>query len=268
MVVGHDFGCTAAAGCALARPDLFRSAVFMSHVPSAGLELPKLAREVFEMPWDADVHAGLARRELPLKHYQWYNSTAGAAKDWENPPQGLKEFLRGYVHLKSWKWQPNQDGMGPLRGWTAAELARMPGYYIMPLDATMPGVVARGMENEDSSATENFMTDAELDVYVQEFSRTGFQGMLNWYRSTTDPRNVNSQMAIFAGQKFTVPVLYISGYSDWGNHQRPGALEALKHGVSATDCRGIKIHRGAGHWPQTEIPEVILEEIDKFRKSI
>lgn len=281
LVVGHDFGASAASGCAIARPDLFRAAVFISHVPSGPIGLPALAGGVaaaapaaLKAPEagecsktasrDPDVHTSLARREKPLKHYQWYNSTANAAKDWQAPPQGLRAFLRGYVHLKSHVWKGNAVGMGRLTGWTADQLARMPGYYIMPLDATMPQVVESDMRGEDSSLTEAFVSDAELDVFVQEFSRTGFQGMLNWYRSSTDARNVNSQMAIFAGQKFAVPVTYIGGVADWGNYQRPGALEGLESGKSATDYRGTRIFAGAGHWPQTEIPDTLCDEIIKF----
>lgn len=276
LVVGHDFGATAASGCAMARPDLFKAAVFISHVPTGSVNLPVLKQdnaasntssEKQEQPKlarDPEIHTSLARRERPLKHYQWYNSTTKAAKDWAEPSQGLKTFLRGYVHLKSHVWKGNAVDMGRLMGWTADQLARMPGYYVMPLDATMPQVVENDMRDEDSSLTEAFFSDAELDVYVQEFTRTGFQGMLNWYRSSTDARNMNMQMAIFAGYKFQVPVTYIGGIADWGNYQRPGALEGLESGSIATDYRGTRIFEGAGHWPQTEIPDILCDEIVKF----
>lgn len=277
-VVGHDFGATAASVCTLVRPDLFQRGVFLGHVPTAGASLPPLPAGKDEQvhlegtsggpsfPRDPDVHTSLARRkEGPLKHYQWYNSTSRAAHDWENPPQGLRAFLRGYLHLKSHVWKGNRD-IGRLKGWTADELARMPGYYLMPLHATMPEVVARDVEGEEDPAltTQNMTSDAELDVYVQEFTRTGFQGMLNWYRSATDPRNVNAAMGVFAGKKYEVPMTYISGSMDWGNHQRPGALEALESGDAATAYRGTTILEGAGHWPQVEIPELVCHEIVKF----
>lgn len=275
LVVGHDFGATTASGCALARPDLFKAAVFISHVPTGAINLPELAydagmkqpsreKEQAKPARDSDIHTSLARRGKPLKHYQWYNSTPKAAKEWQNPPQGLKAFLRGYVHLKSHVWKRNTADMGRLTGWTAEQLARMPGYYIMPLDATMAQVVENDMHGEDKSMTEAFVSEAELDVYVQEFSRTGFQGMLNWYRSSTDPRNVNSTMAIFAGCKFQVPITYLGGVADWGNYQRPGALEGLENGSTATKYKGTRIFDGAGHWPQTEIPGILCDAIVEF----
>lgn len=293
-VVGHDFGATAASACALARPDVFQAAVFISHVPNGSATLPALGQRRSEailptaaaaaaakqqspatappppppppatFPRDPDIHTSLARGEKPLKHYQWYNSTSSAADDWAHPPQGLKSFLRGYIHLKSHVWKGNAVDIGRLTGWTADQLARMPGYYIMPLNLTMPQIVAQDMDNEDASLTNVFVTEEELDVYVQEFERTGFQGMLNWYRSATDPRNVNAQMAILAGQRFQVPVTYMGGVADWGNYQRPGALEGLESGRKAADYRGSRILEGAGHWPQTEIPEVLCDEIVKF----
>lgn len=272
-VVGHDFGASAASACALTRPDLFKTAVFMGHVPPGSVALPPLDQNSksedskkgeaeVKLPRDPDIHTSLAQRNPPLKHYQWYNSTSSAAHDWENPPQGLRAFLCGYVHLKSNIWKGHGD-IGRLTGWTADQLARMPEYYIMPISSTMPGIVEKNMHAENDSLTKSFMSDEELDVYVSEFERTGFQGMLNWYRSSTNP-HLDPAIAMFAGRKYQVPTTYISGAADWGNYQRPGALEGFETGKTASDYRGTKIFDGAGHWPQTEIPELVCEEVVKF----
>lgn len=273
-VVGHDFGAVAAGACALVRPDLFNAAIFMGHVPSGSAALPPLALTTNsgeaknteargKPPSIPDILTSLAQRNPPLKHYQWYNSSPTAVHDWENPPQGPRAFLRGYVHLKSHVWKGHGD-IGRLTGWSADQLARMPAYYLMPLDSTMPGIVAQHMQGEDESLTKRFVSDEELDVYVSEFERTGFQGMLNWYRSSTDPRFAGSAMAVSAGRKFEVPTTYIGGTADWGNYQRPGALEGFEAGKTASDYRGTKIFDSAGHWPQTEIPEIVCEEVAKF----
>lgn len=272
-VVGHDFGASAAGACALTRPDLFNAAVFMGHVPPGPAALPPLGlasesgdskkgEAGVKPPSIPEILKSLAQRDPPVKHYQWYNSGPSAAHDWENPPQGLRAFLRGYVHIKSNVWQGHGD-IGRLTGFTADQLARMPEYYIMPISSTMPSMVEHNMRTEDDSLTKVFVADEELDVYVSEFERTGFQGMLNWYRSSTDPR-LDSAMSIFAGRKFEVPTTYISGAADWGNYQRPGALEGFETGRTATDYRGTRIFDGAGHWPQTEMPELVCEEVAKF----
>lgn len=273
-VIGHDFGASAASACALTRSDLFNAAVFMSHVPTGPQALPPLkqtsksenqkedqAEKAF--PRDPDVHTSLAQSNPPVKHYKWYNSTPSAAREWANPPQGLHTFLRGYVHLKSHVWKGHGD-IGRLTGWTAEQLTRMPPYYIMPLSSTMPSMVEENMRSEDEDLTKAFVSDEELDVYVSEFERTGFQGMLNWYRSSTSSQSLDTVMALFAGRKFEVPTTYISGASDWGNYQRPGALEGFETGKTAGDYKGTRIFDGAGHWPQTEIPDIVCQEIVKF----
>ena len=67
------------------------------------------------------------------------------------------------------------------------------------------------------------LTEAELDVYTEEYGRTGFQGVLNGYRGS--PSNVDLQ--VFAGRTIDVPSTFMGGKSDWGVYQNPGAAERL-----------------------------------------
>src|SRR5205085_7592440 len=84
-VIGHDFGASVAAWCALTRPDVFRSLVQMA--PFGGPPpLPESA--TFPAPLRSgaptrtgDIHAALASLERPRKHYQWYYSTRTANPD-------------------------------------------------------------------------------------------------------------------------------------------------------------------------------------------
>jgi pimeloyl-ACP methyl ester carboxylesterase len=138
-------------------------------------------------------------------------------------------------------------------------------YYIMPLNKSMPDTIADMMASEDTSVTKRWMSDDDLNVYVQEWSRTGFQGGLNFYRTTTDPAKTED-MDLFAGKKIECPSTFISGKLDWGNYQQPGALEA--YAQSCSDFRGVKFIDGAGHWPQQEQPERVVEEILHFCKSL
>jgi pimeloyl-ACP methyl ester carboxylesterase len=100
---------------------------------------------------------------------------------------------------------------------------------------------------------------------VQEWSRTGFQGGLNFYRTTTDPAKMKD-VELFAGKKIECPSTFISGRQDWGNYQQPGAIENFPK--SCSDFRGVKFIDGAGHWPQQEQPERVVEEILHFLKSL
>ncbi|KAI4664324.1 uncharacterized protein J4E79_003828 [Alternaria viburni] len=260
-IVGHDFGAVTSSMCALMRPDLFKSVVMMSHPFKAPAQLPfdiahGGAREPAPSP---DIHAELAKLPVPRKHYKWYNSTSTAGADWINPRHGLHAFLRGYLHVKSADWKDNSPH--PLKSWTAEEMAKVPEYYIMPLHKSMPDTIADMMANQDSSVTERWMPDKDLAIYVQEWSRTGFQGALNYYRITTDPL-LQKDLELFAGKTIECPSIFISGARDWGNYQQPGALEAYPE--SCSDFRGIHLIDAAGHWPQQEQPKRVVEAILAF----
>lgn len=266
-IVGHDFGAVSAAVAALIRPDMFLSTVHMSH-PYHPPSTPPLSSP----KGGKDIHTDLAALSPPRKHYKWYNSTAPAAKDWDVPPQGLEAFLRGYFHLKSADWEKNEPY--PLDAWTADQLAKMPEYYIMRRDQTMPTMVHENMVGEDASKTERWLSKDEMELYCSEWKRTGFQGALNWYRAQTvgvqDNKKAAGDMWLFAGKKIEVPVAFISGVKDWGNYQRPGALQGyeneewIKNGM----FRGATLVEGAGHWVQQEQPDAVIREILKFLQSL
>ena len=266
-IVGHDFGAVTASLCALARPDLFLKVVLMSHPFKGSPQLPfdtvslKKPEETQPKP-QSNIHIELAKLEIPRKHYKWYYSTEPANAEM-SPHSGLHDFFRGYYHLKSADWSGNDPH--PLKAWNATELAKMPYYYIMPLNSGMRDAVAHEMVKEDIEVVKNrssrWLSDSDLDVYVQEYSRTGFQGGLNWYRVQTDPCRVRDA-DMFAGKKIDVPCLFISGRKDWGTYQEPGVVEGM--GEVCSDFRGAKIVDGAGHWVHQEQPEAVIQEILGF----
>jgi pimeloyl-ACP methyl ester carboxylesterase len=264
-IVGHDFGAVTSSMCALMRPDLFKSVVMMSHPFTGSSSLPFNLAHGEEQPSESsvDIQRELAKLPVPRKHYKWYNSTSVAAIQWSAPLQGLEAFLRGYFHVKSADWEKNDPY--PLEGWTASELSKMPHYYIMPLHSSMSETIASMMQNEDASKTKRWISDEDLSVYVQEWTRTGFQGGLNWYRTSTDPSK-NHDFDLFAGKKIECPATFISGAKDWGNYQEPGAIEAYP--TSCTQFKGVKLIDGAGHWPQQEQPEKVVDAILDFLESL
>src|SRR6201746_2566754 len=143
-VVGHDAGSSVAAWCALVRPDVFRAVALMS-APFAGPPpLPLNTADVPPRPKrDDPVHRDLAALPRPRKHYQWYYSTREANANMHRARQGVHDFLRAYYHHKSADWKDNAPH--PLKGWTAAELAKLPTYYAMDLDKDMAETVAAEM---------------------------------------------------------------------------------------------------------------------------
>jgi pimeloyl-ACP methyl ester carboxylesterase len=261
-VVGHDFGASVAAWCALARPDVFRSVALMS-APFAGP--PALPFDTADAPpKDAvpsdDIHTALAKLDRPRKHYQWYYSTRPANADMWHCPQGVHAFLRGYFHYKSADWSGNRPHK--LRSWTAGELAKMPTYYIMNLDENMAETVVPVMPSAAEIAACHWLTDNELAVYSAEYERNGFQGGLNWYRSRTSGRS-DAELTLFSGRTIDVPSLFIAGNNDWGTYQRPGNFERMQ-GAACTRMVGCHLVDGAGHWVQQEQPERVGELLLDF----
>lgn len=264
-VVGHDFGASVAAWCALARPDVFRSVVLMS-APFAGPPPIPFGTDGTSAPpvQSRSIHDDLAALERPRKHYQWYYSSRSANRDMVDCPQGVAAFLRAYFHHKSADWKQNRPF--PLAGWTATELAKMPTYYIMDLHRTMPETVAEEMPSADEIAACEWLTDPELAVYAGEYERTGFQGGLQWYRCRTSGLQT-AELEIFSGRSIDVPSCFIAGRSDWGIHQSPGALERMQT-EACTDMRGFHLIERAGHWVQQEQPEEVVRLLNAFLRSV
>ena len=259
-VVGHDFGSSVAAWCALTRPDVYRKVVMMS-APFAG---------VTPLPFDTiahpsgktedTVHRDLAALERPRKHYQWVYSTREANDPMQYAPQGVHDFLRAYYHAKSADWSDNKPFA--LKGWTATELAKLPTYYVMNANETMAETVAHQMPTPQQIAACTWLPDDQLAIYAAEYARTGFQGGLNWYRCGTTPA-IAAELQLFSGRTIDVPSAFIAGAQDWGTHQKPGAFEAMQSSA-CTNMRGVHLIDRAGHWVQQEQPDEVASVLLDF----
>jgi pimeloyl-ACP methyl ester carboxylesterase len=260
-VVGHDFGSSVAAWCALVRPDVFRSVVLMS-APFGGP--PPLPFHTADSPPgkkpEDPVHRELAALPRPRKHYQWYYSTREANADMHNAPQGVHDFLRAYYHHKSADWRANQPY--PLKSWSATELAKLPTYYVMDLASNMAETVAKEMPSAEAIAANQWLPDRELAFYSAEYARTGFQGGLQWYRCGTSGA-FTAELQTWAGRRIDVHSCFISGKQDWGIYQRPGIYEAMQQNA-CTHMLGCHLIDGAGHWVQQEQPEQVSRFLLQF----
>jgi len=265
-VVGHDAGSPVAAWSALVRPDVFRSVVLMSSpfagVPALPFNTANGAAPPQPLQTDDELDAELGKLPRPRKYYQNYQRTRGANDDMLHAPQGLHAFFRAYYHYKSADWKGNKPY--PLKARTAEELAQIPTYYVMDRDKGMAETAAAEMPSPAEIAACKWLTEAEVDVYVTEYSRTGFTGALQGYRVRrgTDPKSL-AEMRTFSGRAIDVPSMFIGGKSDWGVYQTPGAAESMQK----TACtRMVGFHRveGAGHWVQQEQPEEVSRLLLQF----
>ena len=263
-VVGHDFGSSVAAWCALVRPDVFRSVALMS-APFAGPPaLPFNTAGSPGLPKPEDpVHRELAALPRPRKHYQWYYSTREANADMHRAPQGVHDFLRAYYHHKSADWKGNRPH--PLKSWSAGELAKLPTYYVMDLASNMAETVAPEMPSAQAIAANQWLPDPELAFYAGEYARTGFQGGLQWYRCGTSGEFI-PELQTWSGRSIDVPSCFISGWQDWGTYQRPGVFETMQT-RACTRMNGCHLVEGAGHWVQQEQPTEVSRLLLQFIKK-
>jgi pimeloyl-ACP methyl ester carboxylesterase len=107
----------------------------------------------------------------------------------------------------------------------------------------------------------DWLSQAELDHYAAEFTRTGFTGGLNWYRNFDRNWELTPQLA---GAKITVPSAFITGSADPVNLMGPASL--MDGWVE--DHRGNTFVEGAGHWVQQQSPDEVNAALLTFIRSL
>lgn len=107
----------------------------------------------------------------------------------------------------------------------------------------------------------DWLTTAELDHYVGEFSRTGFTGALNWYRNFDRNWEI---MADPPARTIAVPALFVGGTADPVlNFTKTNRAREVVTGP----YREVLLE-GAGHWIQQERPEEINTELLNFLSDV
>jgi pimeloyl-ACP methyl ester carboxylesterase len=105
-------------------------------------------------------------------------------------------------------------------------------------------------DTTENPPTPSFLSDAELQVYVDAFTRTGFRGGLNYYRNLD--RNWERTASV-ADRRITQPALFLTGERDPVRRFMPA--EAMNGWV--TDLRVNAVIPHAGHWVQQHAPEAV-----------
>jgi pimeloyl-ACP methyl ester carboxylesterase len=264
MVVGHDWGGPTAQWCARLRPDVFQSVVSVStpFLPAPTLPLDSAAHPR-PATANVDINQALAALPRPRKHYADYSATREANEDMWHAPQGIHNLLRQMFYFKSADWEGNQPF--PLESWTASELAKMPTYYIMDLNKGIAATMAEHQPSAQYIAACKWMSEADLDVFTSQFSRTGFQGGFNYYRVASDPA-LWDELKSFAGKTIDVPACYVAGGNEWAAYQNPGAFEAM--GKVCTQLKGTHFVSHAGHSVVEEKPDEVNRILMEFVKSV
>ncbi len=105
----------------------------------------------------------------------------------------------------------------------------------------------------------------DLAYTIAEFTRTGFRGGLNWYRSI---RLSWELMAPWRGAVIRQPSLFVAGSSDdvLKFPTSRGAMDKFSHTLPG--LRGSHLLDGAGHWVQRERAEAVNGLLLGFLESL
>jgi pimeloyl-ACP methyl ester carboxylesterase len=142
-----------------------------------------------------------------------------------------------------------------------------------------PGVAERGLERDvrrtlattevwteawatrdDDPPLPRWLTEEDIQVYVDAFTRTGFRGGLNYYRNID--RNWE-RSASLAERRVQVPALFVTGSRDPVRRFMPA--EIMDGWV--TDLRVVQVD-GAGHWVQQERPDDVNDALLSFLRQL
>jgi pimeloyl-ACP methyl ester carboxylesterase len=223
VIAGHDVGATMAWQAALLRPDRFRAVIALS---------PPFRPRGFG---DSGPPTTLMPRNENAVFYQLFLQTpeaeAALGRD-------LRRTFRSQLYALSGDRPPSAAG-----GFPAGMVPRKGAVLTDP--ASLPGWVA----------------ESDIDVYVAEFTRSGFLGPLAWWRNIDRSWEL---LAPFAGATVSIPALYIAGDRDFVAAVFSQFI--AKQSAMVPKLRPAIMLPGCGHWTQQErAPEVSAAIIDFLR---
>lgn len=225
VVVGHDWGAPVAWNTALLRPDRFRGVAALSvpYTPRGAAAPLPTFKAIFG----------------DMFFYILYFQEPGRAE----------------AELEA-------DVRGTMRKTLYSASGSIPAPTSMPVPRPKEGTGFLTTMT-DPAELPAWLTEADLDYFTAEFTRTGFRGGLNWYRNMDRTWEL---MAAWSGAKVTVPALFITGDRDPVLTFRGAGVQALKENVP--NLRESITLPGVGHWTQQENPEAVNAALIAFLRSL
>src|SRR5215467_10065318 len=231
VIVGHDWGAPVAWHGALLRPERFRGVI--------GLSVPfrprHPARPTSVMPQTDDA-----------LFYQLYFQSPGVAE--AELQRDVRLSIRSLLYSAS--------GDAPRREVSAensSEVGMVP---------RRGGFLSRLMNPE---SLPDWLTEADVDFYANEFTRTGFRGGLNWYRNID--RNWEL-LALMASACVTVPALYIAGERDLVLRFRGMDQIIVNLSRFVPKLQGTLLLPSCGHWTQQEEAHEVNRAVLDFVRQL
>jgi pimeloyl-ACP methyl ester carboxylesterase len=108
-----------------------------------------------------------------------------------------------------------------------------------------------------------WLTDQDLDIFTQEFERSGFRGGINWYRNIDRNRELTP---FLNGAKIHQPALFVAGQLDGVIVMYSQAYDNLEANIP--NLKKKVLIPGAGHWIQQERPNEVNDLLIEFLKDL
>ncbi|HEV2160556.1 alpha/beta hydrolase [Bradyrhizobium sp.] len=224
ILIGHDWGSIVAANAALLRPDIFRAIGLLSvpYVPRRKLR-PAVRFE-------------LAAQD---KHfYQHYFQRPGVIE--KELEEDIRHSLLGILYTLAGE---------------AGTTHPQSNFVVFDKKKRFVDNLVR------PSALPAWLLERDLDFFVEQFTRSGFRGPINWYRNF----DRNWELTAFLdGAKIRQPTLFLSGTRDavlTMTHEDVDRLE-----TTVPNLWKKYLIADAGHWTQQERPSEVSAVLLEFIK--
>jgi len=225
-LVSHDWGAIVSATTVLLHPDRFSSLVLMS-VPYAGR-----GKQSRMDAWNKQFGDNFF-------YILYHNLPGGVAEaEYDSDPAGLLSRL--YLSPDSPRAKPEvTDPLMSAGGW----IPRLGAAIELPA----------------------WLSQAELDYYVAQFTECGFRGGVNYYRNFQRNWEITSQLA---EAKIEIPTLFLAGAKD--NVILGADAESLRKlmAPALSDLREVVIVPEMGHWIQQEDAATTNKVVLNFLDSL
>ncbi|MBV8811912.1 MAG: alpha/beta hydrolase [Acidobacteriaceae bacterium] len=222
-VIGHDWGSAVAWNCALLRPDIFEAVALLSVPYLAGL-------------WDGPPPTASMKQLLASGQmlYQLY---------FQEPGQADSELAQ----------DPRRSMLGLFVGASGGIAQEQRWRFLYPSSQSFLDTLPRVQE------VPHWLSAADLDFFVTEFTRTGFTGGLNWYRNMDRSREL---LAFLAGVRIVQPSTFIAGEEDVVVAMYRRDFDLLDQTMPGLTAKTLI--PGAGHWVQQERPSEVNTYLLRF----
>lgn len=109
----------------------------------------------------------------------------------------------------------------------------------------------------------SWLTEKDLNVYVDQFKQSGFFGPISYYRNLDANYELLKE---FTGERLTMPCFFIGGEKDLVIANNPTAISSMEKKVA--NLQGSIVIPNVGHWIQQENPAVFNDALLSFLSEI